>query len=368
MMADQSKSPPLTGPAESLWGELRILCGNANPRLARAICRHLTEAFRSECDLGIQLTEAAVRRFPDGEIDVKIREDVRGTDVFIVQPTCTTTVDETVASPRTWGGQPARQTVNDMLMELLLLIDSARRSSATRITAVMPYYGYARKDRKDEGRVPIAAKLAANMLVAAGVDRVLTMDLHAPQIQGFFDIPVDHLYARKVLLDAVRKLGIENLVCASPDIGSMKMAIGFAAVLQCGVASCHKQRKGPEEVEINAVVGDVKGCNVLLLDDLIASGSSLAKAAQVLKQAGALEVYAAATHAVMCGSALETLGKSEIRRLFVTDTIPPLAGLPANVEVVSVARLLAQAIRRIHMNLSVSHLFHDEDTDGSGNC
>jgi len=312
--------------------QLTILSGNANPKLAEAICG----------DLGVKLSDAYVGRFPDGEIDVKVRDDVRGADVFIVQPTC---------HPQ-----------NETLMELLLLIDSVKRASAHRVTAVMPYYGYARKDRKDEGRVPITAKLVANMIVTAGADRVLTMDLHAPQIQGFFDIPVDHLYAQPVLLRYVRAMGLSDFVCASPDIGSMKMAVGYAHALGGGVASCHKERTGADEVRVNAVVGDVAGKDVLMFDDLIASGTSLAAAARVLREAGAKKIYVFATHAVMCGDVFQTLDDAPIEKVVLTDTIP-LAGsdVPRKIEVISVAGFLAEAIKRIHMDMSVSHLFRNEE-------
>jgi len=309
---------------------LMILSGNANPALASAVC----------AALDVTLGKANIGQFPDGEIEVKIRDDVRGADIFIVQPTC--------------------YPPNETLMELLLLIDSVERASAHRVTAVMPYYGYARKDRKDEGRVPIAAKLVANMLVTAGVDRVLTMDLHAPQIQGFFDIPVDHLYAQPVLLQHIRSLNLENLVCASPDLGSMKMAIGYSNALGTGVASCHKQRISGTEVKINAVVGAVAGKNVLMVDDLIASGGSLAEASRVLKDAGALDIYVCATHPVMCGDAFNTLNDAPIDKVIVTDTIPLAnSGVPDKFEVVSVAGFLAEAIKRIHTNMSVSRLFNN---------
>jgi len=264
--------------------QLKVLAGNANPTLAKAVCSHL----------GVELGSAMVARFLDGELEVKVHDDVRGADVFIVQPTC--------------------YPPNETLMELMLLIDSVERASAQRVTAVMPYYGYARKDRKDEGRVPITAKLVANMLVTAGVDRVLAMDLHAPQIQGFFDIPVDHLYARPVLLQHIRAMKLTDLVCASPDLGSMKMAIGYSHALGTGVASCHKQRKSDSEVEINAVVGDVAGKNVLMVDDLIASGGSLATASRFLRDAGAEDIYVCATHPVMCGDAFKTLDRRRSRR------------------------------------------------------
>ncbi len=310
--------------------KLTVLSGTANPDLAKAMCDHL----------GVRLGDAYIGRFPDGELDVKVREDVRGADVFIVQPTC--------------------HPPNETLMELLLLIDSVKRASAERVTAVMPYYGYARKDRKDEGRVPITAKLVANMIVAAGADRVLAMDLHAPQIQGFFDVPVDHLYARPVLLRYITSMHLTNLVCASPDIGSMKMAIGYANALGTGVASCHKHRMSGSEVKINAVVGEVRGKNVLMVDDLIASGGSLATASRFLKEAGAEDIHVCATHAVMCGDAYNILGSAPIKTIIVTDTIPvPKANVPDTIRVVSVAGFLAEAVKRIHMNMSVSYLFKD---------
>ncbi len=309
---------------------LKTLTGTANPKLAEALCAHL----------GVKLSKAHIGRFPDGELEVKVHDDVRGSDIFIIQPTC---------HPQ-----------NETLMELLLLIDSVKRASADRVTAVLPYYGYARKDRKDEGRVPITAKLVANMIVTAGASRVLTMDLHAPQIQGFFDIPVDHLYAHPVLLKHIRAMHLDNFVCASPDIGSMKMAVGYSHALGTSVASCHKQRVDGESVKITAVVGDVRGKNVLMFDDLIASGGSLACAATFLKDAGAEDIYVCATHPVMCGNAFQILNEAPIKKIMVTDTIPlPEAGVPDKIEVVSVAGFLAEAIKRIHMNMSVSHLFQD---------
>ncbi len=310
--------------------QLKILSGTANPKLAAALCAHL----------GIKLGDAYVGRFPDGELDVKVRDDVRGADVFILQPTC---------HPQ-----------NETLMELLMLIDSVKRASAQRVTAVMPYYGYARKDRKDEGRVPITAKLVANMIVTAGADRVLAMDLHAPQIQGFFDIPVDHLYAKPVFLRHIAETKLSNLVCASPDIGSMKMAIGYARALNTTVAACHKQRIDGAHVRITAVVGDVRGKNVLMVDDLLASGGSLVTASQYLKEAGAGDIYVCATHPVMCGDAFDALDAAPIKEVMVTDTIPmPAAGVPDKITVVSVSAFLAEAIKRIHMDMSVSHLFKE---------
>ncbi len=312
--------------------EMKILSGTANPALTQTICSHL----------GIPVSAAMITRFPDGELNIKVQDDVRGTDLFIVQPTC---------CPQ-----------NEMLMELLMLIDCASRASAGRITAVVPYYGYARKDRKDEGRVPITAKLVANMLVTAGADRVLVMDLHAPQIQGFFDIPVDHLFAKPVFLKRLKQMDLGDLVCASPDIGSMKMAINYAHVLGTPVASCHKQRITSETVKITAVVGDVEDKNVLIVDDLIASGGSIATAAEYLKEAGARNIYVCATHPVLCGNAISLLDDAPISKVFVADTIPlPDSGVPEKFEVVSVAPFIAEAIKRIHMNMSVSYLFRDTE-------
>ena len=254
--------------------------------------------------------------------------------------------------------QPTSNPANDNLMELMIMLDAFRRASAKRITVVMPYYGYARKDRKDEGRVPITAKLVANMLAVAGADRVLTMDLHAPQIQGFFDIPVDHLYAHPVFLRHIRALKLENVVCASPDIGGMKMAVGYSRELGTAVAACHKERISGEDVHVGAIVGDVVGKNVLMFDDLIARGSSLAQASRLLKQAGAKEIYVYATHPVMCCDAFAILDAAPISKIVVSDTIPlPESGVPDKIEVVSIARFLAEAIKRIHLNMSVSYLF-----------
>ncbi len=311
--------------------QLKILTGNANPRLALALGQHL----------GVNLSDAYIGRFPAGELEVKVKDDVRGADVFIVQPTC--------------------YPPNETLMELLLLIDSVKRASADRVTAVIPYYGYARKDRKDEGRVPITAKLVANMIVSSGADRVLTMDLHAPQIQGFFDIPLDHLYAHPVLLRRIRAMNLTNVVCASPDIGSMKMAIGYSQALGTGVASCYKQRVSGDEVKITTVVGEVRGKNILMVDDIIASAGSLAVASRFLKDAGAERVYVSATHPVMCGDAFSTLEDAPIEKILVTDTIPlPESGVPDKIEVVSVSGFLAEAVKRIHMNMSVSYLFKNQ--------
>lgn len=288
--------------------------------------------------LGIPLGKALVSRFPDGETWVKILENVRGRDVFVVQPTC---------SPP-----------NETLMELLIMIDALRRASAARITAVMPFYGYARQDRKDQPRVPITAKLVANILVAAGTNRLLTMDLHAQQLQGFFDIPVDHLYASPVIAKYLIDKNLTNLVVVSPDTGGLKMAHAYSEMLGAGLAIVAKQRKGPSEVEALTMVGEVQGCNCVLVDDLATTAGTLTSAARILKENGAENIYAAVSHAVLTDVGIERLKNSAIKELVVTDTVPLLAstnGFP--VTVLSVAGLLGEAILRIHDNQSVSSLF-----------
>ncbi|HUT35854.1 MAG TPA: ribose-phosphate pyrophosphokinase [Planctomycetota bacterium] len=303
-------------------------CGNAHPALAKAICDYLD----------MPLGNAVVKKFPDGEIDVKINDDVRGADTFVVQPTC--------------------HPVNESLFELLLLTDCLRRASADRVTAVLPYYGYARKDRKDEGRVPITAKLVANLITTAGANRVLAMDLHASQIQGFFDIPVDHMSAASVLARSFLEPRIADLVVVSPDVGSVKLALPFAKRLGAALAVVDKQRVRPDLTEPGFVIGDVKGKNVLMIDDIIATGGSVCAAARLLKERGAKSVQVTATHAVLCPPAVERLGAAPIDRIVVTDTIPlqdSARGLP--IAVVSVAGLLGEAMKRIHSNESVSSLF-----------
>jgi len=310
--------------------DLKILTGNGNPALARKVCDYL----------GLPLGDVTVSRFPDGEINVKINEDVRGRDIFIIQPTC--------------------PPVNENLMELLVMVDAARRSSARRITAVIPYYGYARKDRKEEGRVPITAKLVANLLVVAGVDRVLALDLHATQIQGFFDIPLDHLFSFPVLTSFFRDRAISDLVVASPDVGGIRMARAFSGALNAGLAVVDKRRISPDESSVGFIIGDVAGKNVLLVDDMITTGGSLCNAAQALRDAGAKDIYAAAAHAVLCGPAADRMMKSVIKEFVVTDSIPLSEkgrALGDRVRVLSVDRLLGEALRRIHINESVSSLF-----------
>jgi len=308
--------------------ELAILTGNANPALAQAICRALK----------VPLGDSTVSRFSEGEIQVKINDNVRGKDVFVVQPTCPPT--------------------NDTLMELLIMIDALKRASARRITAVIPYYGYARQDRKDQPRVPITAKLVADLITTAGTDRVLTMDLHAGQIQGFFDIPLDHLYAITVFEQHIRRRRLKPLVVVSPDVGGIKMARAYAKRLEAGLAIVDKRRSTPESTEVMHILGEVKGKTCLLVDDLIATGSSLVEAAEALRHAGALAVYACVTHPVLSGPARSRIAASCLTELMVTDTIPLRAeNQHAKITVLSVAPLLSEAIRRIHYEESISVLF-----------
>ncbi len=307
---------------------MKIFTGTANPKLAQNIAD----------SLGIPLGKAMVSRFPDGETAVQILENVRGRDVFIVQPTC----------------HPA----NETLMELLIMVDALRRASAARITAVIPFYGYARQDRKDQPRVPITAKLVANILVAAGTNRLLTMDLHAQQLQGFFDIPVDHLYASPVIAKYLIEKKLGKLVVVSPDTGGLKMAHAYSEMLGAGLAIVAKQRKGPSEVEALTMVGDVRGFNCVLVDDLATTAGTLTSAARILKENGAENIYAAVSHAVLTDVGIERLKNSQIKELVVTDTVPMMAntnGFP--VTVLSMAGLLGEAILRIHDNQSVSSLF-----------
>jgi ribose-phosphate pyrophosphokinase len=307
---------------------MKVFSGTANRPLAERMCEHLN----------LRLGEASVTRFPDGEVRVKIEEDVRGADVFVLQPTC--------------------PPVNDNLMELVLLIDAFKRASAERITAVVPYFGYARQDRKDEGRVPISAKLVSNMIVQAGASRVLALDLHAAQIQGFFDIPVDHLYASPVLSRYFRRLDIKDLVVVAPDVGSSRLARGYAKRLNAGLAIVDKRRVSDRVTEVMNVIGDVKGRGVLLIDDMISTGSSITQAAKTVHDLGAKEVYLAATHALLCGNAMALLDAAPVEAIVVTDTIPlPEAKQRPNLRVLSVARLLGEAILRIHHAESVSRLF-----------
>ena len=308
--------------------KMTIFSGSANPKLAKDICKSL------EVDLG----DMDVKNFMDGETRVQINQNIRGKDVFIVQPT----------------SFPA----NEHLMELLIILDAAKRASAQRITAVLPYYGYARQDRKDQPRVPITAKLVANLLSRAGANRVITLDLHAGQIQGFFDIPLDHLYAVTIFEEYFKKKKLENIAIVSPDVGGIKMARAYAKRFGASLAIVDKRRISDAKAEAMHIMGDVKGKNVILVDDIVATAGSLVEATAALKKAGAKDIYAAITHPVLCGPAIERLEASEIKELVVSDTIPLEDGKKIKkVKQLSVASLLGEAMRRIHSEESISALF-----------
>jgi len=309
--------------------KLAVFTGNAHPDLAKDICKYLK----------IKLSAALVGKFSEGEIRVKIDENVRGKDVFIVQPTC--------------------PPPNDNLMELLILIDALKRASANRITPVIPYFGYARQDRKDQPRVPITAKLVANLLTTAGADRILTMDLHAQQIQGFFDIPVDHLYAIGVFIEYISKLGLENLVVVSPDVGGIKMARAYAKRLSAGLAIIDKRRDSPEKTEVMHILGEVEGRNAVIVDDLIATGSSLIEAVEALKKAKCKSIRAAVSHGILSGPAIERVDTcKDLQELVISDSVPLTDHKKhPRIKVLSVASLLGEAIKRIHHEESVSCLF-----------
>jgi ribose-phosphate pyrophosphokinase len=306
---------------------VKIFSGTSNEPLARAIC----------AGIGMELGKSTVKPFPDGETFVKIEENVRGEDVFVVQST----------SPPT----------NHHLMELFIMIDALRRASANRITAVMPFYGYARQDRKDQPRVPITAKLVANLLVAAGANRILTVDLHAQQIQGFFDIPVDHLYAAPVIYEYLKQKKLQNLVVVSPDVGGLKMAYAYSQTLDGSLAIVAKRRKSASDVESMAVIGEIRGKEILLVDDLTETAGTLTEAAKLLKRKGAKRILAAVSHAVLNDLGVERLRKSPIDELITTDTVlrPAISGV--KITPLSVAGLLGEAIKRIHSNSSVTSLF-----------
>ncbi len=310
-------------------GKIKIFAGNANPELAKKIARIL------KAPLG----DLLVTSFSEGEVRVKINEDVRGRDVFLIQPTCPPT--------------------NDNLMELLIMIDAFKRASARRITAVMPYFGYARQDRKDQPRVPISAKLVANILTVAGADRVLTMDLHAGQIQGFFDIPLDHLFAVNVIVDYLKKKKMRNLVIASPDVGGIKMARAYAKRLGAELAIVDKRRIDDRHAEVMNILGNVKGKNIVIVDDLVATAGSICEASTALKGAGALRIFAVASHPILSGPALQRIKKTGIEEFIITDSIPltPEKKHPI-FKVLTIAPLLAEAIKRIHREESVSSLFN----------
>lgn len=306
---------------------MKIFSGTSNPPLAKSIAS----------SIGTELGKCTVSAFPDGETFVKIEENVRGEDVYLVQST----------SPPT----------NHHLMEMFILMDALRRASASRITAVLPFYGYARQDRKDQPRVPITAKLVANLLVAAGANRVLTMDLHAQQIQGFFDIPVDHLYAAPVMYEYLKAKHLSELVVVSPDVGGLKMAHAYSQVLEAGLAIVAKRRKNATEIESMAVIGEIRGKTVLLVDDLTETAGTLTTAAALLKRKGAKRVFACVSHAILNDLGIARLRKSNIDELITTDTVlrPAIDGV--KITTLSVAGLLGEAIKRIHSNSSVTSLF-----------
>ncbi|MCI5140313.1 MAG: ribose-phosphate pyrophosphokinase [Candidatus Electrothrix sp. ATG1] len=307
---------------------MKVFTGNANPEIAQEICNYLD----------MPLSKADVKQFSDGEVSVEIGENVRGTDVFVIQPTCTP--------------------VNDHLMELVIMVDALRRASARRITAVMPYYGYARQDRKVRPRVPITAKAVAEMLMAVGTRRVLCMDLHAGQIQGFFNIPVDHLYSAPILLKHIRR-NFEDVVMVSPDAGGVERTRAFAKRLNADLAIIDKRRERANECEAMHVIGDVSGKTAILLDDMVDTAGTLCGAATRLKENGAKEVHACCAHAVLSGPAIERINDSQIKSLVVTNSIP-LAGKGERcdkITVLSVGELLGEAISRIHSEDSVSYLF-----------
>ena len=313
----------------STTGGIKVFSGSANRPLAEEICHELT------CDLG----RATTARFSDGEINFQIEENVRGADVFIVQPTC--------------------PPVDSHLMELLVQLDAFRRSSAERVTAVIPYYGYGRADKKDRPRVPISAKLVANLLTTAGADRILTIDLHAAQIQGFFDIPVDHLCAAPVLIGHYQTHRFPNMTVVAPDTGGAERARAYAKRLDAELALCDKRREKPNVAEVMNVVGDVEGRSCLIVDDMCDTGGSLTKVSQALKEAGAARIHACFTHPVLSGRAAQHLATSDIEQIVVTNTIPlnSKAAELDKIKVLSIAPLLAKAIKSIHEETSVSSLF-----------
>jgi len=307
--------------------QLKIFSGNANVQLAKDVCKNLR----------ISLGQAHVGRFPDGEVEVQIKENVRGNDCFVLQPTST----------------PA----NENLMELLLIIDALRRASAARITPVIPYFGYGRQDRKAAPRVPISSKLVSNLITTAGAHRVLTMDLHAPQIQGFFDIPVDHLYTNPVFVKYFRKRNMKNVVVVSPDTGGVERARSLAKRLNFDLAIIDKRRTSPTDADVFNVVGDVRGKTCLIVDDIVDTAGTLVKGSHALLKKGAKEIYAACAHAILAGPAIERLQESPIKELVTTDSIPLNGKKMDRIKVLSVAPLLAEAIYRIHQEKSVSALF-----------
>ena len=310
---------------------LKIFSGSSNPVLASEVCNYL----------GIPVGGAKIDRFPDGEKVIRVEDDVRGRDCFVVESTC--------------------EPVDEHLVELLIYLDCLRRASARRITAVIPYFGYARQDRKDEGRVPITAKLVANMITTAGADRVLAIDLHAHQLQGFFDIPVDHLAGELVLSKYFRDMKIERLTVVSPDVGNMKTASRYASSLGGELAIVHKKRLSGSKVNAQEIIGEVRGRNVLMCDDIIATAGTVCSAAALVKKRGAEKIYVGATHGVLAAQAVDRLNEAPIDQVVVTDTIPlneRSKGI-SRIKVLSVAAMLGEAVKRIHRNESVSNLFNN---------
>jgi ribose-phosphate pyrophosphokinase len=311
------------------FDRLKIFSGNANPTLAADICKSLN------CSLG----QAMVKTFSDGEVYLQIQENVRGADVFVVQPTCTP--------------------VDRNLIELLLMMDALKRASADRITAVLPYYGYARQDRKDKPRMPISAKLVAKMIEVSGADRILALDLHAAQIQGFFDIPVDHLFATPVLIEPFRNIDLSNMIVVSPDAGGVERARAFAKRLQVPLAIIDKRRDDVNVAEVMHIIGEVEGMHCLIVDDLIDTAGTLVKGGEALLANGAAKVSACATHAVLSGPAVQRIEESQIEQVILTNSIPLSreAARCGRIQTLSVAPLLAQAIQSIHEETSISTLF-----------
>ncbi len=312
-----------------MYGELKLFSGRAHPDLAREICDYLN----------VPPGDLEAYNFADGEIFCQIKENVRGSDVFIVQPIC--------------------RPVNESFMELLIMLDAFKRSSAARVTAVMPYYAYARQDKKDRPRVPITAKLVADLISRAGADRILTMDLHAAQIQGFFDVPVDHLFAAPVVLDAIRDLEIPDLTIVSPDAGGVERARAIAKRLEAGLAIVDKRRVAPNQAKVMNIIGDVDGRNVLLIDDIIDTAGTLRLTVDSLQANGARRILAAVTHAILSGPAIERIQESPLETALITNTTPLEEKLARcdKLRALSVASLLGEAIRRIHESSSVSSLF-----------
>ena len=307
---------------------IKVFSGTSNPSLTDSVCTYL----------GVTPGNVKIEPFPDSEKFIKLEEDVRGKDCFVIQSTC---------AP-----------VDENLMELLIFLDCLRRASARRITAVIPYFGYARQDRKDKGRVPITAKLVANMIAIAGADRVLSIDLHAAQLQGFFDIPVDHLMAEPVLVEYFKSKNISDLTIVSPDVGNMKTAARYASALGGDLAIIHKKRISGSEVECGEIIGDVKGRNVLMCDDMISTAGTMCSAAKLVKERGANSIIVGATHGVFAGSAVERINSAPFDEVIVTDTIPQTkSGEIENMKVLTIAKLLGEAIKRTHRNKSISSMF-----------